>query len=217
MPQERPLKSSHRFPSLDSSGQPVEVITRAIQRLRLDAPGARDQLWNLVYPWFLRLARILLATSWRRIPIEPEDLLHEAYQRVRLDDLVHDEATRDHLCGWVRNAMGWVLRDCARRMKVRQQERTAAGTDAVADVVAQPRGLTDDERMDLQDVLDRLASCDPKAMEVLNLYIFEGQTQAAVAESFGYSEGRVGLMLKRAFHRMREMDRGNGSDAALRS
>lgn len=210
------MKSSSGFSGFDSSGHPVEVITRAIQQLRLDVPGAKDHLWNLVYPWFLRLARILLATSWRRIPIEPEDLLHEAYQRVRLDDLLHDEATRDHLCHWVRNAMGWVLRDCARRMKVRQREGSAAGTEAVADLVARPRGLTDDERMDLQDVLDRFATCDPRSMEVLNLYILEGRTHAAIAESCGYSESKVGQMLKRALDRLRELERGTGSDPPRR-
>jgi DNA-directed RNA polymerase specialized sigma24 family protein len=196
-----------RAAAVDSSGLPKDVVTRAIRDFDHGVPGASDRLWELVYPWFHRLARLLLAHDALRLQMEPEDLLHDAIHRVDLDYLHGQDVTRAHLCRWVLQAMRWVLVDCSRRMRVRRDhlaERDGAADERAAD-------LSPLVRADLQDRLDRLAQCDKAAFHVLELWLSGDRTLAEIAAVQGYSASKAGALLQGAFERMRAMD----GDAAL--
>lgn len=198
----------HTRPSAqDNSGLPNDVVTRAIRDHCNGVAGSDDRLWEMVYPWFHRLARVLLAHDSLRLQMEPEDLLHDAIRRVDLGYLREADATRAHLCRWVLQAMRWVLIDCSRRTRVRRHHAEAQAAFAAAPA----NGLSALERADLQDRLDRLAQCDREAFHVLELWLSGERTIAEVATMQGYSASKAGTLLRSALRRMREMDGGTGA------
>lgn len=184
------------------SGLPDDVVTAAIRDCRDGIAGAEDRLWGLVYPWFRRLAEILLARDGQRRQLTPEDLLHDAFPRVGLAYLREPDVTRAGLCRWVLQAMRWVLVDCSRRQRVRQRHADEA-RDA-AQSFAEPLPVCD--LLDLEDRLDRLARCDARAFHVLEMFLFGHKTLGEIGAIEGYSASKAGSMLQSAFQRMREMD-----------
>lgn len=194
-----------RLRAHDHSGLPKDVVTRAIREHREGVPGAADRLWELVYPWFHRLSRVLLARDSQRRHLEPEDLLHDAFHRVDLGYLRTSDATRAHLCRWVLQAMRWVLVDSARRAGVRRRD---SGCDSPGEegTLTDRDGVSLLEHADLQDRLDRLARCDRAAFQVLELWLSGESTIAEIAAMEGYSASKAGALLHAAFARMRAMD-----------
>lgn len=201
-----------RFRAHDHSGLPKDVVTKAIREHREGVPGAADRLWELVYPWFHRLSRVLLARDSQRRHLEPEDLLHDAFHRVDLGYLRTSDATRAHLCRWVLQAMRWVLVDSARRTSVRQ--RDSEGDSPEEGVLTDRDGVSLLEHADLQDRLDRLARCDRAAFHVLELWLSGECTIAEIAAMQGYSASKAGALLHAAFARMRAMDGAAGCSEA---
>ncbi|HZN41704.1 MAG TPA: ECF-type sigma factor [Planctomycetota bacterium] len=189
----------------DHSGLPKDVVTKAIREHHEGVPGAADRLWELVYPWFHRLARVLLAHDSQRRQLEPEDLLHDAFDRIDLGYLQTSDATRAHLCRWVLQAMRWVLVDSARRTNVRRRDFECGNADAEG-VLTDRDGVSLLEHADLQDRLDRLARCDRAAFHVLELWLSGESTIAEIAAMEGYSASKAGALLHAAFARMRAMD-----------
>jgi len=191
-----------RASSSTTSGLPKAVVTAAIRDCRAEIPGAEDRLWELVYPWFHRLARVLLAHDGQRWQLTPEDLLHDAIVKVGLAYVEQPGVTRTHLREWLLCSMREILIDRSRRAKVRK----LAADDVRACATERRAELTACERMDLQDRLQRLQQCDKRAFHVLEMYVFGHKSLAQVAAVEGYSASQAGSMLKAAFARMRCMD-----------
>jgi DNA-directed RNA polymerase specialized sigma24 family protein len=192
---------------------PKDVVTKAIREHHEGVPGAADRLWELVYPWFHRLSRVLLAHDAQRRQLEPEYLLHDAFHRVDLGYLQTSDATRAHLCRWVLQAMRWVLVDSARRTSVRQRDFERGTCDAEG-TPTDGDGVSLLEHADLQDRLDRLARCDRAAFSVLELWLSGERTIAEIAAMEGYSASKAGALLHAAFARMRAMDGDAGCNEA---
>jgi DNA-directed RNA polymerase specialized sigma24 family protein len=188
--------------SFTTSGLPKAVVTALIRDCRAGIPGARDRLWALVYPWFHRLARVLLAHDGQRWQLTPEDLLHDAIDRVGLAYVEQPGVTRAQLRQWLLCSMREVLVDRSRRAKVRK----LAANDVRACARDRRDELTACERMDLEDRLNRLQQCDKRAFHVLEMYVFGHKSLAEIAAVEGYSASQAGCMLKAAFARMRRMD-----------
>src|SRR6266436_6292465 len=116
--------------------------------------------------------------------LQPTALVHEAWLR-----LVGDEAAkfenRAHFFGAAAEAMRRILVESARRKKRLKHGGQLERVDA--DVVELPLPMPDDELLALDDALDRLATMDGRAAEVVKLCFFVGLTQEQAAKELGVS------------------------------
>ena len=188
-----------------TGGLPPAVVTAAIRDYRAGVPGADDRLWELVYPWFHRLARVLLAHDGQRRHLDPEDLLHDAIRKVGLAYLREPDVNRATLRDWLLCSMRQILIDSSHWARVREQNVQ----ELRARLGARKAELSPCERLDLEDRLTRLQQCDRRAFDVLEMWVFGHKSLAEIAALRGYSASKAGNLLDAAFSRMRQMD-GHG-------
>ena len=151
----------------------------------LDAAAAGDRratadLFPLVYDELRKLAAARLADEPAGQTLQPTALVHEAYLR-----LVGDQAFDGcgHFFAAAAEAMRRVLVDHARD---RTRLKRGGGVrrldlDALTDLAA----AGDNELLELNDALDRLASEYPDHAELVKLRFFAGMTGDAAAEALG--------------------------------
>lgn len=159
---------------------PVKVVTEALRGVRGRSPGAFDRLWCLVYRWLVHRARTLLARDGMRGSMSAEDLVHDAFLKLKP---AHIGLCRDrwHLVRLASRAMRQVLCDRARR-----RQGTAQCLEAANDVRA-----GHDARADLLDVgaaLAELRTVNAPLADVAELRFFAGLTFAEIGAAMHRSE-----------------------------
>jgi RNA polymerase sigma factor (TIGR02999 family) len=116
--------------------------------------------------------------------LQPTALVHEAWLR-----LVGKQApqfqNRAHFFGAAAEAMRRILVESARRKKRLKHGGELQRVDV--DEVELPLPLPDDELLALNDALDRLATVDARAAEVVKLCFFVGLTQEQAGKELGIS------------------------------
>ena len=150
--------------------------------LLLDAAGAGDrkaaaELLPLVYEELRKLAATRLAQEANGHTLQPTALVHEAYLRLVGDQNFDSQA---HFFAAAAEAMRRVLINHARdrnRLK-RCGGRTRVDLDWLADVST----ATDDDLLELNDTLDRLAKDYPDEAELVKLRFFAGLTLGDAAK-----------------------------------
>jgi RNA polymerase sigma factor (TIGR02999 family) len=150
-----------------------------------DCRAAADLL-PLVYDELRHLAAARMAAEAPGHTLNPTALVHEAYLRlvgpaggVRFDG-------RGHFFAAAAEAMRRVLVDHARdrnRLK-RGGGRRRVDLDRLTDLAA----ATDDDLLELDDALDRLAKDYPAAAGLVKLRFFAGMTLTEAADALGLSD-----------------------------
>jgi RNA polymerase sigma factor (TIGR02999 family) len=116
--------------------------------------------------------------------LQPTALVHEAWLR-----LVGDEApmfaNRAHFFGAAAEAMRRILVDRAREKKALKRGGDLERLDI--DGLELPSPMPDDELLALDEALDRLATVDTRAAEMVKLCFFVGLTQKQAARELGVS------------------------------
>lgn len=166
---------------------PPNVVTRALRGVESRQPGALAELWQLVYPWIVQRARILLLTETRRHELgDAEDLAHEAFLKLKP---AHVGTCRDrkHLIRIASRAMRQALVDRARQYRVRGpmaslEEMPASAALRVVDL---------ERPLDLALALDALDAANPRAAEVATLHLLGGLRFVEIARVLGMSEAWV--------------------------
>src|SRR5882672_3944191 len=150
-------------------------VTQILQAVERGDPKAAHELLPLVYNELRRLAAYRMANEAPGHTLQPTALVHEAWLR-----LVGDEAAkfenRAHFFGAAAEAMRRILVESARRKKRLKHGGQLERVDVNA--VDLPLPMPDDELLALDEALDRLATVDARATEVVKLCFFVGLTRS---------------------------------------
>jgi RNA polymerase sigma factor (TIGR02999 family) len=151
----------------------------------LDAAAVGDRravadLLPLVYDELRQLAAARMASENPGHSLDATALVHEAYLRLVGDQ--HFDG-RGHFFAAAAEAMRRVLVNHARD---RSRRKRGGGRNRVdLDRLTGPAVATDDDLLELDDALDRLANEFPVAAELVKLRFFAGLTLGDAAEAMG--------------------------------
>ena len=167
------------------SGETPGRITQLLHRAAAGDHDAEADLLRALYDELHRLARRHMRNERRKLTLQPTALVNEAY--VRLMRGADAEWTdRVHFFAAASNAMRRILVDHARR---RQSLKRGGGIEheelhETAIVLTAPP----DELLAVHEALDKLASEDPSAAELVKLRYFVGMTMEEAAMALGLAK-----------------------------
>ena len=132
-----------------------------------------------------RLAAHKMAGEAPGHTLQPTALVHEAYLRLVGTGQSQQWDGRGHFFGAAAEAMRRILVESARRKKRLKHGGELQRVDAEA--VELPLPMPDDELLALDEALDRLATVDTRAAQVVKLCFFVGLTQQEAAREMDVS------------------------------
>ena len=164
-------------------------VTRILSAIEQGDPHAAAQLLPLVYEELRQLAAQKLAQEKPGQTLQATALVHEAYLRLVGGESDAQWNSRGHFFAAAAEAMRRILVDQARRK--RSQRR--GGMHGRCELRDDDRvGIPlDDELLDLDEALAKLAAADPQAADLVKLRIFAGMTVEEVARVQGVSARTV--------------------------
>lgn len=156
-------------------------ITRLIDSAG-DSPAAAAEILPLVYTELRNLAAARLANEKAGQTLQPTALVHEAYLRLVGDARPHDWNGRGHFFAAAAEAMRRILVEAARKKgRLRHGgDRKRVVFDESADVPE-----SNDDLIDLDEVLTRLEAIDPAAAAVVKMRYFAGLSMPETAAALG--------------------------------
>ena len=151
-------------------------VTQILFAIDAGDPHGAEQLLPLVYDELRKLAAAKLAHEKPGQTLDATALVHEAYLR-----LVGDQqfANRRHFFAAAATAMRRILIDSARRKQLAPRV-DLEGLQLAA------RG-NDERLLELHDALDRLASTEPTAAQIVEARVFAGLSVDEAAAALGLS------------------------------
>jgi RNA polymerase sigma factor (TIGR02999 family) len=158
----------------------MSQVTQILAAIDQGDPQAAAQLLPLVYDELRQLAAQRLAQEKPGQTLQPTALVHEAYLRLVEGAPAQPWNSRGHFFAAAAEAMRRILIDQARRKG--SQRRGGARQRCElrdVDVTALP---INEELLDLDDALTRLAATDPQAAELVKLRVFAGMTVEEIAQ-----------------------------------
>jgi RNA polymerase sigma factor (TIGR02999 family) len=159
------------------------VMTEITLLLSAAANGDRQaaaDLLPLVYEELRKLAAARMAAESPGHTLDPTALVHEAYLRL-IGDQQFDG--RGHFFAAAAEAMRRVLVNHARERG--RLKRGGVRNRVDLDRLTGPADATDDDLLELDDALDRLAKDFPVAAELVKLRFFAGMTLGDAAKALG--------------------------------
>lgn len=157
-------------------------IRKAVQRG--DRQASADLL-PAVYAELRSLAAHKMARERPGHTLQPTALVHEAYLRLVGSGDAQRWAGRTHFFAAAAEAMRRILIESARRKHRLKHGGNVERVDL--DEVDLPLPMPDDKLLALNDALDRLATVDARAAEMVKLCFFVGLTQEQAARELGIS------------------------------
>jgi RNA polymerase sigma factor (TIGR02999 family) len=163
----------------------MSEVTRILSAIEAGDPHAAEQLLPLVYDELRKLAAAKLAHEKPGQTLEATALVHEAYVRLMDIENVQQWSSRGHFFAAAAEAMRRILVESARKKRRHKHGggRRRLNLDCVASVAADAQ----DELVDLDEALVKLAAEEPMKAKLVNLRFFAGLTTAAAAEVLGIS------------------------------
>jgi RNA polymerase sigma factor (TIGR02999 family) len=183
----------------------MSEITRVLSAIEQGDPSAAEQLLPLVYDELRQLAAQRLADEKPGQTLQATALVHEAYLRLVDTDKASFWNSRGHFFAAAGEAMRRILVERARR---KQAVRHGGGARRVAlDDTSASYTPPDDDILDIDDALTRLAGEDAQAAQLIQLRYFGGlsiEDAAAVVglsrssayEHWAYARVRLRCLLK---------------------
>ena len=158
-------------------------VTRILSAIKQGDPSAAEQLLPVVYKELRTLAAQKLAQEKPGQTLQATALVHEAYLRLVGNGEEPHWDNRRHFFVAAAEAMRRILIENARRKSRRKRggERVRVDLDAVAPAAPS----LDDELLDLNDALSRLAEADSAAAELVKLRYFSDLSVPHAAEVMG--------------------------------
>jgi RNA polymerase sigma factor (TIGR02999 family) len=160
-------------------------VTQILQAIENGDARAANELLPLVYEELRRLAAHKMAGELPGHTLQPTALVHEAYLRLIGPNESKQWEGRGHFFGAAAQAMRRILVDRARAKKAVKRGGELQRVDADEMELASP--MPDDELLALDEALDRLATVDTRAAEMVKLCFFVGLTQEEAARELGVS------------------------------
>ena len=162
----------------------VSDVTRILDAIQDGDPKAADNLLPAVYEEMRKLAAQKMAREAPGQTLQPTALVHEAWLRLS-PSLDQRWENRVHFFGAAAEAMRRILVESARRKKRLKHGGQLERVDV--DAIELPVPMPDDELLALDEALNRLATLDSRAAEVVKLCFFVGLTQEQAAKELGVS------------------------------
>ncbi len=162
----------------------MSEITRLLAALPQNPEAALAQLFPLVYDELRVLARSKLAAERPGQTLEPTALVHEAYLRL-VGNAAAMPNERRYFFAAAAEAMRRILIEAARSRLT--QKRGGDHDRQFLDLIELPEAEKLAEMVDIHETLDRLASVDPDAAELVKLRYFAGLSMDEIAEVLGVS------------------------------
>ncbi len=161
-------------------------VTLILSRIEQGEPQAAEQLLPLVYDELRKLAAAKMAKEKPDQTLQATALVHEAYIRLVDVEKVQHWDSRSHFFSAAAEAMRRILVEQARR---KNGPRAGGGWDRVELSVVDPEApsLPALDMLALNESLDRLATSDPFAAELVKLRFFAGLTHEQTAATLGVS------------------------------
>ena len=159
-------------------------VTEILTALESGQKEAAAELLPLIYDELRRLAAWRLANEPPGQTLQATALVHEAYLRLAGKDDPQWNGRR-HFFGAAAEAMRRILVENARRKKRLKRGGQMERVDL--EEVDLPAPLPDDELLAMDEALDKLATNDPRAAELVKLCFFAGLTQQQAARELGVS------------------------------
>jgi RNA polymerase sigma factor (TIGR02999 family) len=163
----------------------VSDVTQILHAIEHGDAKAANELLPLVYQELRRLAAHKMASEAPGHTLQPTALVHEAYLRLVGPRQSQQWDGRAHFFGAAAEAMRRILVDRAREKKALKRGGDLKRVEQ--DDIDLASLMPDDELMALDDALDRLATVDTRAAEMVKLCFFVGLTQEEAARELGVS------------------------------
>ena len=163
----------------------VSDVTRILDDLQRGNAASAEQLLPIVYNELRKLAAHKMANEASGHTLQPTALVHEAWLRLLKPEEQARFENRAHFFGSAAEAMRRILVESARRKKRLKHGGQLERVNVNA--VDLPFPMPDDELLALDEALDRLATVDARAAEVVKLCFFVGLTQEQAAKELGLS------------------------------
>lgn len=160
-------------------------VTLILKGIEEGDPHATDELLPLLYHELRRLAAHKMAKEAAGHTLQPTALVHEAYLRLVGADRSQQWQGRAHFFAAAAEAMRRILVDRARAKKALKRGGGLQRVDLEG--IELPSPMPDDELLALDAALDRLASVDTRAAQMVKLCFFIGLTQEEAARELGVS------------------------------
>jgi RNA polymerase sigma factor (TIGR02999 family) len=160
-------------------------VTHILQAIENGDAKASNELLPLVYQELRRLAAHKMAGEAPGHTLQPTALVHEAYLRLVGPGQSQQWDGRGHFFAAAAEAMRRILVESARRKKRLKHGGELQRVELDFVEIALP--LPDDELLALDEALDRLATVDQRAAEVVKLSFFVGLTQEQAGKELGVS------------------------------
>jgi RNA polymerase sigma factor (TIGR02999 family) len=158
----------------------VSEVTRILSAIEQGDPHAAGELLPLVYDELRKLAAQKLAQERPGQTLQATALVHEAYLRLVDGERAQHWGGRGHFFAAAAEAMRRILIDQARHKGSQRRggarERRPLRDD---DRIAPP---LNEELLDLDEALAKLAVADPQAAELVKLRVFAGMTVEEIAQ-----------------------------------
>jgi RNA polymerase sigma factor (TIGR02999 family) len=163
----------------------VNDITRILEAAWRGDAKAAEELLPLVYNELRRLAAHKMAHEVPGHTLQPTALVHEAWLRLVTPEQQAQFQNRAHFFGAAAEAMRRILVDRAREKKALKRGGNLERVDI--DALDLPSPMPDDQMLALDEALDRLATVDTRAADMVKLCFFVGLTQEEAAGELGVS------------------------------
>jgi RNA polymerase sigma factor (TIGR02999 family) len=160
-------------------------VTRILHAIEHGDAKASNELLPLVYQELRRLAAHKMSSEASGHTLQPTALVHEAYLRLVGSGQAQQWDGRGHFFAAAAEAMRRILVESARRKKRLKHGGQLERVEGEA--IDLPLPMPDDELLALDEALDRLATVDARAAEVVKLCFFVGLTQEQAAKELGLS------------------------------
>jgi RNA polymerase sigma factor (TIGR02999 family) len=167
----------------------MSEVTRILTAIEEGDPHAAEQLLPLVYEELRKLAAQKLAQEKPGQTLQATALVHEAYLRLVSNPSAESGGSDPH---W--NSRGHFFAAAAEAMRrilvnrARDKGRLKRGADRQRvdlDNICDPATTSDDDLLDLDDALERLASAHPECAELVKLRFFAGLSLGDAAAALG--------------------------------
>lgn len=187
----------------------VNDITYLLKAVEQGDSRAAGQLLPLVYADLRRLAAQGLAREKPGQTLEATALVHEAYLRLVGSDAQQGWNSRGHFFGAAAQAMRRILVDNARRKKSEKHGGDRDRQELSANDLSGPEPRED--LLALDEALNKLATGNQPAAELVHLRYFAGFTLTEAAEILGISPRSAGRLWAYARAWLRREIEGDGS------
>jgi RNA polymerase sigma factor (TIGR02999 family) len=172
-----------------SSVTPLNEVTRILSGIEAGDPHMAEQLLPLVYEELRKLAARRLAHEMPGQTLQATALVHEAYLRLVDGEKVQQWNSRGHFFAAAAEAMRRILIDRSRRKCGQRRGGSRQRRELLEEHLIE--APINEELLDLDEALSRLAAADAQAAELVKLRIFAGMSVEEIAQLQGISPRTV--------------------------